>query len=202
VKLTEKLHQRYGHPRRVRILAEHLSGLISQDALVLDVGCGDGLLDQALIDRRHDIRIHGIDVAVRPSAQIPVEVFDGSHIPKPDASFDFVLFADVLHHSNAPLELIREAARVGRRGILIKDHTLEGFLAGPTLRFMDDVGNARHGVALPYTYWTHARWKQTIDELGLEVESWISSLGLYPKPADWIFGRSLHFIAHLAKVPE
>jgi hypothetical protein len=37
---------------------------------------------------------------------------------------------------------------------LIKDHTLNGFLAGLTLRFMDWVGNACYGIALPYHYWS------------------------------------------------
>ena len=39
------------------------------------------------------------------------------------------------------------------RGIVLKDHTRNGLFSGSTLRFMDWVGNARHGVRLPYNYW-------------------------------------------------
>jgi hypothetical protein len=62
---------------------------------------------------------------------------------------------------------------------------------------MDGVGNARFGVALPYNYWTHAQWQAAFRDLHLEIEVWQSRLGLYPAWADWLFGRSLHFIARL-----
>ena len=62
-----------------------------------------------------------------------------------------------------PRQLLREAVRVARRGLLIKDHTLTGFLAGPTLRLMDRVGNQRHGVALPYNYWTQQQWLRNFE---------------------------------------
>ncbi len=50
----------------------------------------------------------------------------------------------------APARLLAEAKRVSRGGIVIKDHFREGVLADATLRFMDWVGNAQHGVVLPY----------------------------------------------------
>ena len=78
---------------------------------------------------------------------------------------------------------------------MIKDHNRDGALAGPTLRFMDRVGNARHGVALPYNYWTRRHWLETMGRLGLMVSVWQEDLRLYPAWADWLFGRSLHFVA-------
>ena len=194
----ERLHQAYGSQRRVRVLADHFSALLPADASVLDVGCGDGLLDLAIRDRRPDLELRGLDVMVRERTHIPVEPFDGRQIPHPDDSFDAVLFADVLHHAEDAQALLREAARVARSAILIKDHTLEGLLAGPTLRFMDDVGNLRHGVALTYDYWPRKRWLETFRRLDLELEHWRPQLGLYPWPLSLVFGRSLHFIARLA----
>ena len=41
---------------------------------------------------------------------------------------------DVLHHTDDPMILMREAMRVTRQAILIKHHTLDGLFAGPTLR--------------------------------------------------------------------
>ncbi len=155
--LIEGIHQGYVAGRRVRKLAEHIAEVIPRDSLVLDVGCGDGLLDRVIGQRRPDLTIRGIDVLVREDAFIPVDPFDGSIIPFGDASFDVVTFVDVLHHTDSPVVLLREAARVARRMILIKDHNLEGFLAGPTLRFMDRTGNARYCVCLPYNYWPRRR---------------------------------------------
>jgi hypothetical protein len=82
---------------------------------------------------------------------------------------------------------------------VIKDHTLTGILAGPTLRLMDRISNARHGVALPFNYWTPEQWTLACDELGLKTGAWKNQLGLYPRPARWIFDRSLHFVALLER---
>ena len=117
---------------------------------MLDVGCGDGLLAFLILEKRPDLDLRGIDVLVREQTHIPVDRFDGLAIPHADASFDVVMFVDVLHHTEDPMALLGEAVRVARKTIVVKDHTLNGFLAGPTLHFLDRVGNARHDVALPY----------------------------------------------------
>jgi SAM-dependent methyltransferase len=190
------LHQRLVFPRRVRVLANHLSGLIPAGSRILDVGCGDGTIDSVILRQRGDVSIEGVDVLVRPQSQIPVRPFDGSTIPYPNKTFDIVMFVDVLHHTEDPRVLLREAARVGK-AILIKDHFRQGFLAGPTLRFMDWVGNAHHGVALPYNYWTKAQWTAAFEALHLHANAMNESLNLYPPPVSWLFDRSLHFVALL-----
>ena len=63
---------------------------------------------------------------------------------------------------------------------------------------MDRTGNPVEGVQFPYNYWPEARWRSTFDELGLGVDEWRGRLGLFGPPADWIFGRSLHFVARLS----
>jgi SAM-dependent methyltransferase len=194
------LHEKLVFPRRVRVLADNLARLIPAGSRILDVGCGDGSIDRLILQERPDLTLEGIDVLVRPESRISIRPFDGSTIPHPDGSFDIVMFVDVLHHTGDPRVLLREAARVGRV-ILIKDHFREGLWAGPTLRFMDWVGNAHHGVALPYNYWTRAQWTAAFEELGLRVIEMKSSLGLYPHPASWFFDRTLHFVARLDPIP-
>jgi hypothetical protein len=109
------------------------------------------------------------------------------------------MFVDVLHHTDDPMVLLREAIRVSRSLIVIKDHTADGFLANPTLRLMDRVGNARHGITLPFNYWTRQRWLEAFQTMGLTVRRWNSELEIYPWPASVIFGRSLHFATALDK---
>jgi SAM-dependent methyltransferase len=194
---AELIHSWYIHDRRARVLSHHLSSVIPKNFSLLDVGCGDGFLSQRIAHDRPDIILSGIDVLMRDHPHIPVHQFDGERIPYEDRSFDGVMFIDVLHHTADPMILLREALRVARRVLVIKDHTRDGVLAGPTLRLMDRVGNARHGVSLPHNYWTKHRWLEAFDSLGLRIESWTTNLHLYPWPASLAFDRSLHFVAQL-----
>lgn len=206
--MVGKLHGGMVYGRRVRILADALAAALprrrsgSPDAAprrVLDVGCGDGLIASLVQQRRPDVRIEGIEILRRPHTHIPVTLFDGKSIPHASAGFDAVMFVDVLHHTDDARILLREAARVARPGgaIVLKDHLRDGVLAGPTLRFMDWVGNAHHGVRLPYNYWSRRQWDAAWRDLGLTVESWDRVPALYPPYAAWAFGRGLHFVARL-----
>ena len=187
-------HARLVHSRRVQVLSDHFAEMIPQDNSVLDVGCGDGLIDWLVLKRRPDLRIQGVDVLVRPDTRIPVAPFDGSRLPFENSSWDTVVFCDVLHHTPDPAAMLAEGARVARRHIVIKDHSVEGFLARPTLRFMDFVGNAPHGVVLPYNYLAPAQWQNAFRSCGMTMIAKRRNLRLYPKYADFIFGRRLHFI--------
>jgi SAM-dependent methyltransferase len=195
--LLDRVHGNLVHGRRVRVLAEWLTRLLPQNARVLDVGCGDGLLARIVGDARPDLTLEGIDVLVRGQTHVPVRAFDGRHIDSPDGAYDAVMFVDVLHHTDDPEILVAEAARVAKQCVVIKDHTKDGLLAGRTLAFMDWVGNARHGVALPYNYWPKARWLDLFRRRELKVEEWVDRLGLYPAWARPVFERKLHFIARL-----
>ena len=195
--ITGSIHERYVAPRRVRILASLLAPLLPQSGHVVDVGCGDGAVSQAILRLRPDLRIEGIEVLPRGTPEIRVSAYDGRYIPFSDRSFDAVLFVVVLHHAADPAQLLREAARVAAKCVVIKDHTAEGILAFATLRFMNRVGNTRHGVALPYNYWRRAQWRQEFERVGLSPRNWNDSLHLYPWPASLLFDRSLHFVSRL-----
>lgn len=199
MKAVDQAHRQLVYGRRVRVLGKRLAGVLEPRARVLDVGAGDGVIDSLILAQRPDLQFEGIDVLLRPNSAIEVRQFDGSRIPYTDNSFDVVMFVDVLHHTEDPSALLREAKRVSSRWIVIKDHTRNGMLAGATLRFMDWVGNAHHGVALPYNYWPEERWRTAIADLGLKSEVWNTRLGLYPFPANLVFERKLHFVARLSK---
>lgn len=184
------------------VLTAALTPFVPPNVSLLDVGCGDGLLANHVKNIAHAESVTGIDVLARPKTHIPVTIFDGVHIPIPDTSFDVVMFVDVLHHTEDPLTLLREAARVSRNLIVIKDHTMDGVFAEATLRLMDRIGNRRNDVALAYNYWSRSRWLEAFKQLRVEVLSWTNDVPLYPPPLSWIFGRSLHFIAQLRVPPK
>jgi SAM-dependent methyltransferase len=185
------------HERRVRVLARHLADLIPEGARVLDVGCGDGRIDALIGEHRPDLELSGIDIGVRDETLIPVQEFDGLTIPLADDSMDVVMLVDVLHHAEDPHKLLSEAARVAEKAIVLKDVTPLGPGSDATLRFMDWVGNARHGVPLPYDFWTQEQWRDAFARLDMRVEAVKHRLGLYPWPASLLFEKRMHFILRL-----
>jgi len=197
INLLEQIHERSIRERRIRKLCGVLTASIPRNDRVLDVGCGDGVLDSRILQARPDLVITGLDVLLREKTHIPVEMYDGHYLPYADSSFDTVMFVDVLHHSESTEHLLLEAIRLTRKTIIIKDHLKNGLLAGPTLRLMDNIGNRRFKVGLSYNYWPRNKWLRTIAAMGLSVYDWDEKLAMYPWPISLFFDRSLHFVAIL-----
>lgn len=195
---TSAVHSRLVFGRRVRVLATHAAQLLPKDArTVLDVGCGDGALARLIIDRRADLEISGLEIRARPATAIPVQEFDGRHLPLENASRDVVLMVDVLHHAEDPRLLLREAARVARKAVIIKDHLSDPWLGHQRLGVMDWVGNVGHGVPLRDGYLSRAQWSDAFAQAGLRECERRERLGLYPAPVRWLFETGLHFLSRL-----
>jgi SAM-dependent methyltransferase len=197
MKPVELVHEGYVKNRRVQRLCQHLTRRLSGTTSVLDVGAGDGKLARAVMDNIPGCTIEAVDVLVRPDAAVKVHHFDGRSLPFPDKSFDAVMIVDVLHHADDAAALVREASRVARKMVVIKDHVRQGILAQQRLKFMDVVGNRRHGVALPCNYFDRAQWAKMFDEAKLKVSAETYDLGLYPWPFRMVFGGGLQVIFDL-----
>ena len=98
---------------------------------LLDVGAGSGALPWYL-QQKYGVKPRGVDIlapkdnfyassGVHTRQEfIPVGVFDGSHLPFPDASYDIVSVMSTLHHAanNTP-SLVAESMRVARDYVVI-----------------------------------------------------------------------------------
>jgi ubiquinone/menaquinone biosynthesis C-methylase UbiE len=192
-------HNAFVFQRRTRVLSEMLAAQIPKNASVLDVGCGDGTIAKLIANLRPDISISGVEFLVRPECKIECKQFDGEKLPFGDNEFDVCLFVDVLHHTQDVTILLREAARVSRAYVLLKDHLDENILDHTTLCLMDWVGNRPHGVYLTYNYQSRAEWAEHIAKCGLTRETWEEGVPLYPAPFSLLVGRGLHFVSLLKK---
>ncbi len=194
--MLKRLHARIVFGRRVRKLSAAVAQRLPHGARVLDIGAGSGDLARRVMALRPDVTIEGVDVLVRPDTAISVRLYDGVSLPFPDASFDAVILVDVLHHTDDPGAVLAEAVRVARH-VVVKDHFRDGLAAGATLRLMDWVGNAAHGVRLPYNYLSRREWAALWRERGLLPGELADRLALYPGPLGWFFDRRLHFVTVL-----
>lgn len=192
--LVKSLHERWVFRRRVRILSDLLAQLVPEGAKVLDVGCGNGMVAHLLKQLKPTVDIEGLEVMPRPSCLIKCQSFDGATIPLPNASVDVCMFIDVLHHTSDIEGMLKEARRVARRHVLIKDHLCQNRFDLATLSFMDWVGNRAYGVGLPYNYKSKAQWDRLFADCGLRCTHWDKGVRLYPQPLNSVFGRGLHFV--------
>jgi ubiquinone/menaquinone biosynthesis C-methylase UbiE len=126
----------------VRLSGLGLAALAPADMplTVVDVGTGGADIPLAMIDRARaarrrlsvtatDNRPEILDAAVRAqprlrtTADLALRVADGRALPFSDRSFDIAHTSLVLHHLEPPaaVELLREMARVARRGVVVND---------------------------------------------------------------------------------
>jgi len=139
------------------------------------------------------------NVTPPPLPCIPVCAFDGVHLPFQTGSFDWAIFLDVLHHAMHAEDLLIEAIRVVRQGLIVKDHELSRPFARPTLQFMDWFSNVDKGFALVFHYRSRQQWCSLWKRLALNPVFTERSLGLYPFPFSLVFERGLHFLSLLKK---
>jgi len=199
LKLVSAIHGAWVRGGRVVRLAEAIAELCPRGAAeILDVGCGDGQIAENLSRRLDEgCEIIGLDVMLRDLSAIPVTEYDGRTIPFEDGSFDAVLLVDVLHHTTDAAALLKEAARVARVCVIVKDHVCESGADRRILSFMDWVGNRPSGVALEYNYLSDSDWDDCIASAGLVSQYRTNDVKLYRWPLSMLFHRRMHVLMRL-----
>jgi SAM-dependent methyltransferase len=119
-----------------RVATYCLDGAILRN--VLDVGTGTGLFAEAFAER--GLEVSGVDANPKMIAAASLFVPKGNFreataeaLPYPNASFDLVFFGLVLHESDDPLQVLREAWRVTRNRVCILEWPYRDEEFGPPL---------------------------------------------------------------------
>jgi len=141
VQISRLLNERVMSPWRWEYLVKHLSPYLSNSQKILDVGAGDGGLSNELLKQLHNIDITGVDVYPQTKTFLPIiHQYNGKVLPFPDNTFDTVMIIDVLHHDKHPERILREARRVSKRLVLIKDHYWTNVFDFSLLKWAEDSG--------------------------------------------------------------
>ncbi len=115
-----RLWGRRPEPYQVQVRADVLQILPPDVRSVLDVGCGDGFITNALPGR---LRVVGLDISPQALAHLrrPAVVGSVLELPFADRSFDLVMVNDVLEHlpDEAYARARRELVRVADRYVLV-----------------------------------------------------------------------------------
>lgn len=184
--------------RRKEQLAKGINNLLPAETIsIADIGCGDGEIAALLKKRNPNISFEGWEVHPRERCHIPFNIFDGKSLPHKDKSIDVVMLIDILHHDNQPETILKEATRIARLGVILKDHQCENLFDYARLKLMDWVGNHHYGVRLPYNYLSAKQWKDLIKSCDLEEKERAINLNLYLQPLECTFGSGLHFLSLL-----
>ena len=192
--LLVNVHKKVSHSHRIAVLADRFARELAQlprassDRMtVLDVGCGDMTLADAISERVPSIEWTCVDIHPCPSELKASDArwkrynqFDGERLEFPAGTFDAVLFSDVIHHvpEGQRAGLLAGAARVGR-AIVIKDHFEYGRWSRAVLRAMDFLGNYGYGVSVPKRYFRRDEFLALCAGAGLQVTDVDDGIRLY-----------------------
>jgi len=103
-------------------------GFIKKGSKILDWGCGTAIVGKTFQDF-FQAELFGVDVQDVRTVKIPFKITDGKSLSFPENSFDVVLINYVLHHSEDPVSVLKEAKRVARDKIVIYEDLPEDILS-------------------------------------------------------------------------
>lgn len=212
-KIITIFHKKIVHSRREQALAIAINQMIIKFNIkcssLLDVGCGDGTISSNINSlNTNKISLQGVEFLPRGETKIPVVQFDGVNLPFPSGSFDVVLLCDVLHHIPSKeiiVKLLKECARVGKHGIILKDHPIENGFDRAFISAMDWFGNYGQGIPLPFNFPSRAGWEKIFLKAGLKSSGRMEgAIGVHPKALRFLteapfWSKPFHFIEYLTK---
>ncbi len=150
---------------RANIIAKVYEPFLIKGKRVLDIGCGNGIVAE-IIQKRTGCSIVGTDRMAYTKTALPfTPMASDTKLPFADASFDYAMLNDMLHHMpyEQQIPIIQDALRVSKNVLIFELH--------PTLlaRIIDWGANKIHHLfmPIPFSFRTAEKWQKLFQENGL-----------------------------------
>ena len=162
--------------RRTDKIVSSFKDFIKRGERVLDVGAGGGWISKEIKKTKSTENVL-LDIIDFNQTNLDLILYDGEKMPFPNNSFDTVLLICVLHHTEKPEAVLKEAKRVSRNKIIILEDTYNSFFSKTVLCFWDVITNLSSflikpfGEKMSFNFKKVSQWQKIFDELSLKIIS-------------------------------
>ena len=119
----EEYHKEINTGKKIR--AELIKGWIEENSTMLDVGIGDGMIAEYLMNELN-VKMRGLDVSENACIKakqkgISAEVRDINYglTLRDDEIYDYILLMEVIEHTVQPEKVVMDAVRHAKKGVIV-----------------------------------------------------------------------------------
>ncbi len=152
--------------KRVSEIVRKIKKYLQQNDKIVDIGSGNCEVCSKLQEEGFNVTPVDIENKSWVRGITPI-LYDGKTLPFKNNTFDISLLITVLHHTNNPKHVLKEAARVSKRIIVMEDIYESAFQKYATF-IMDSIYNIEF-MGHPYSNKTESEWKNLFKNLGLKL---------------------------------
>lgn len=141
---------------------------------ILDLGAGEGYVG-AQLQQAHGAAVTLVDVIDINQTSLQLVRYDGARLPFADNAFDLTILYYVLHHCSNPAQVLSEAVRVSKRGIIVVESVYTNRLNHLVLTNLDKWANRlrSHGLMTQQEGHLHFRtalgWKRLFSNYRIRI---------------------------------
>ena len=161
------LRKKYNILPRARLKFNRLLPYLNKPESILDIGTGNGGL--AFLLQEAGFKITASDKIDKTYFnEIAPTIAPGERLPFPDNSFDCVMMITMLHHTDDPELVLKEAVRVAKTRIIIMEDIYRTLLQQYLTYALDSIVNwefAGH----PHSNKSKDQWKALYEKYGLKI---------------------------------
>ena len=156
------------YERAAKKMCLDCQGFIKKGSKILDWGCGTAIVGKTFQDF-FQAELFGVDVQDVRTVKIPFKITDGKSLSFPENSFDVVLINYVLHHSEDPISVLKEAKRVARDKIVIYEDLPEDILSKLICQLHGISFDNFFGNPTKTSFKSEREWEKIFKELRLNI---------------------------------